>query len=496
MLLDEYGRPLRSAAKEHAIAELKANAHRSLQAAYDAAQTTHENAQHWRFADDLSAAATNSLAVRQILRRRSRYECLQSNSFCKGMVGTLANDFVSTGPRLQLEMEDRELSHRIENAFRQWARQVRLNKKLRTARLSKCVDGEAFLVAITNRRIRGPVQLDIRGVESDQISTPGWIDGQTSDAVDGIRFDPDTGDPIEYHLLREHPGHRGQVIAQNAKIDLDPVDVIHLFNVDRPGQCRGVPELTPSLPLIPFVRRFTLATVAAAEVAANYAAVLKTQTGAFELDEADAEIFKPYSAVEIKRGMMAALPYGYELQQLKAEQPTANFEAFRASLMMEIARPIHMPRNKVLGDSSGYNFSSAKMDDQIYYHSIDIERGDWDIDALDRIFDWWLDEAAMTPGFIDLPTLEYVPRRWTWPRPKSVQPYQEARAVTHLIDAGLMLEEDYLHSQQIDPDRFYEARREQAERRAEVRRIEQPERTLPRPTASDVPNRPATGIAA
>lgn len=464
MILDEFGRPLRSTTKDKAIAELKATAERSLKAMYDAAQTTDENSRHWRFADDLSAAASNSLAVRQVLRRRSRYECLQSNSFCKGMVTTLANDFISTGPRLQVQLPDRELAHRIEAGWHRWTREVRLNKKLRTARLSKCVDGEAFLVAITNRRIRGPVQLDIRGIESDQISTPGWIDGSSSEAVDGIRFDRSTGDPIEYHMLRNHPGERGMVISPSAKVDLDPTDVLHVFNVDRPGQARGVPELTPSLPLIPFVRRYTLATVAAAEVAASYAAVLKTQTGFFSAE--DAEVFKPYSSVEIERGMMAALPYGYELQQLKAEQPTANFEEFRASLMMEIARPIHMPRNKVLGDSSRYNFSSAKMDDQIYYHAIDIERGDWDIDVLDRVFEWWLDEALFVPGFLDMPAMEYVPRVWTWPKPKPVQPYQDARAVTHLLDSGLLLEEDYLHSQQIDPDHFYRAREEQAIRRA------------------------------
>lgn len=479
MILDEFGRPMRSATKETAIAELKANASQSLQAAYDAAQTTDENSRHWRFADDLSAASANSLAVRQILRRRSRYECLQSNSFCCGMTKTAANDFISTGPRLQIQLEDRDAAYRIEAGFQRWSRQVRLNKKLRTARLAKLIDGEAFLIAITNRRIRGPVQLDLRGVECDQISTPGWIDGSTADAVDGIRFDASTGDPIEYHLLRDHPGDRGMVIAQRDKIDLDPADVIHLYNVDRPGQARGVPELTPSLPLIPFVRRYTLATVAAAEIAASFAAVIQTQSGAF--GDGDAEVFKPYSTAEIERGMMAVLPFGYEMNQFKAEQPTANFENFRASLMMEIARPIHMPRNKVLGDSSGYNFSSAKMDDQIYYHAIDIERGDWDIDALDRIFEWWLEEALFIPGFLDIPqSLDYIPRQWTWPKPKPVQPYQDARATTHLLEAGLLLEEDYLHSQQIDPDRFYAARQEQVDRRAALQRTVDTGRTAPR----------------
>lgn len=465
-LVDMHGRPM-TASRDVAFSELQAEANKyaRLRASYDAAQTTKENARHWRFADDLSAAAANSLTVRRTLRTRSRYECLQSNAFGRGIVNTLATDFVSTGPRLQLDLPDRALAGRIESEWNQWTRAVRLNKKLRTARLSKCVDGETFLIAVNNERLRGPIQLDIRGIEADQISTPGWIDGQAAEAVDGIRFDKSTGDAVEYDLLNEHPGDRGQITtSRHGSRPLDARDVIHLFNADRPGQARGVPELTPSLPLFAFLRRFTLAVVMAAETAADFAAVLKTQVGAFE-DQADGErIFAAFEGVDIDRGMMATLPYGYELQQFKAEHPTTTYTEFRNALLAEIARPVNMPKNKVLGDSSGYNYSSARMDHQVYYHGIEVERGDWDIEALDRIFEWWLDEALLV-GLFELPTLNYVAHRWTWPQAPSVNPLQDAQTSIKLIEAGLLLEEDYLHERQMDPETFFARRRAQDERR-------------------------------
>ena len=473
-LLDQFGRPM-GTTKENAIAELKAAAGQiKLRAAYDAAQTTRDNSRHWRFADDLSAASANTLAVRKILRTRSRYECLQSNAFGRGIVNTLATDFVSTGPRLQIETEDQSLKQRIERRWHEWTRAVRLNKKLRTARLSKCVDGEAFLVAITNPRLRTPVQLDIRGIEADQISTPGWADGLQRGAVDGVRFDTSTGDPLEYDLLNEHPGDRGFVGAlRTGSRPLDARDVIHLFNSDRPGQCRGIPELTPSLPLFAMLRRYTLATVQAAETAANYAAVIETQQGAFEDSETAAEVFEAFSSVEIERGMMATLPFGYKLSQLKAEQPTTNFVTFRDAILGEIARPVSMPRNKVLGDSSGYNFSSSRVDHQIYYHGINVERGDWEVEALDRVFEWWLDEAIFIPGYIDLPAGVHISRRWTWPQPASVNPLQDAQTAIQLIQAGLRLESDYLAEQQIDPEEFYAARDREDTRRHERLRLEE-----------------------
>jgi lambda family phage portal protein len=473
-LLDQFGRPM-GATKETAIAELRAAAGQiKLRAAYDAAQTTRDNSRHWRFADDLSAASANTLAVRKILRTRSRYECLQNNAFGRGIANTLATDFVSTGPRLQIETTDQALKQRIERRWHEWTRAVKLNKKLRTARLTKTVDGEAFLMAITNPRLRTPVQLDIRGIEADQISTPGWADGLQRGAVDGVRFDTETGEPIEYDLLNEHPGDRGFVGSlRTGSRQLDARDVIHLFATDRPGQCRGIPELTPSLPLFAYLRRFTLATIQSAETAASYAAVIETQAGAFEDAEEQAEIFESFSTVEIERGMMAALPFGYKLSQLKAEQPTTGYVTFRDAILCEIARPVNMPRNKVLGDSSGYNFSSSRVDHQIYYHGINVERADWEIEALDRIFEWWMDEAVFIPGYIDLPPATYVSRRWTWPQPASVNPLQDAQTAIALIDAGLRLESDYLAEQQIDPEEFYAARDREDTRRHERLRLEQ-----------------------
>ncbi|QDV23438.1 phage portal protein [Aureliella helgolandensis] len=463
-LVDPYGNPLRTT-RERAAAEARAKFRTKLRAAYDAAQTTSENTKHWRFADDLSSAEANSLDVRRTLRSRSRYECLQSNSFAKGIVCTLANDFISTGPGLQIRLKGHEdMARRIERAFLSWARQVRLVRKLRTARLAKCVDGEAFLLASTNPRLRGPVKLDIRVVESDQISTPGWADNQLdANKVDGIHFDS-WGNPELYHMLPFHPGDRRGMGNWGEPIDLDPDHVIHLFNHERPGQVRGIPEVTPALPLFAMSRRYTLATVLAAETAADFVALLHTQAGAFEDGHTPQD---PFESVDIDRGMMTALPYGYDMKQLKAEQPTTTYVEFRNALLQEIARCIHMPTNKARGDSSGYNYSSARLDHQIYYHALDVERVDWEIECLDRIFEWWLDEALLVNSEFrySLPPVEELPHRWTWKPAASVNPLQDAKTHIALIDAGLETERDYLMEQGIDPELHWEEIEAQRQRR-------------------------------
>jgi capsid protein len=56
------------------------------------------------------------------------------------------------------------------------------------------------------------------------------------------------GNPKEYHLLKAHPG--SGMAAVGADYEHVPAEsMVHWFRAERPGQSRGVPELTPSLPL-------------------------------------------------------------------------------------------------------------------------------------------------------------------------------------------------------------------------------------------------------
>ncbi|MBU0637688.1 MAG: phage portal protein, partial [Planctomycetes bacterium] len=87
---------------------------------YDAAQTTHENRRHWANADHLSPDAAMGADVRRVLRSRARYE-VANNSYAKGIVLTLANYVVGTGPRLQMLTDDPDANRLIEREFMRWA---------------------------------------------------------------------------------------------------------------------------------------------------------------------------------------------------------------------------------------------------------------------------------------------------------------------------------------------------------------------------------------
>jgi capsid protein len=229
---------------------------------FDSAQTTPDNRRHWANADGLSADAAASPEVRRTLRNRARYE-VANNSYARGIVLTLANDVIGTGPRLQMLTDGDETNQSIEREFATWAKAVDLPGKLRTMRQARAQDGEAFAVLFSNDSLDSPIKLDLKLIEAEQVATPSAKRSLDSGAVDGIVFDV-FGNSREYHVLKAHPGGGGAATGSQDHDTIPAAGMIHWFRTDRPGQRRGLPDILPALPLFAQLRRYTLATVSAA----------------------------------------------------------------------------------------------------------------------------------------------------------------------------------------------------------------------------------------
>jgi len=414
---------------------------------YDAAQTTHENRRHWANADHLSANAAASADVRRILRSRARYE-VANNSYAKGIVLTLANYVVGTGPRLQMLTDDPEANRLIEREFGRWAKAVGLAHKLRTMRIAQCESGECFGLLVTNPRVPGPVQLDLRLIEADQVCTP-WpasiqrLDFGTASPVDGIVFDG-FGNPVAYYVLRSHPGDPRAWRAGLNDYDLMPAEsVVHLFRPERPGQSRGIPEITPALPLFAMLRRYTLAVLGSAEQAALPSGVIYTDAAA----DAEASQVEPMDTVELDRGTWMTMPFGWKIGQVKAEQPTTVYGDFKHEVINEIARCMNMPFNIAAGNSSGYNYASGRLDHQAFFKAIRIDQAYLGDIVLDRVLSAWLNEAVLIEGYLPQWLRQLgvdLPHQWFWDGLEHVDPQKEATAqATRLTSNTTTLAAEY-----------------------------------------------------
>lgn len=463
-LVDIHGSPLRS---ERKTAPAIARQVAALQAAYDAATDGGRNDKHWQMADGLSAASANDTETRRRIREKARYE-YSNNGFAKGLAWTLATDLVGTRLRVQFHNGDAQLDALYEKRLKAWMKQTRLARKVRTGRVVRMVDGESFFIRQYSPNQKGRIKTSVRLIECDHFEDPMGMDEKNY--IGGITFDDRDGEPLRYTMLNDHPGDMFSWNDQSTQ-QITAADVFHWFRHERGGQVRGVSEMCSSLSLYAQLRRWTLATLDAAETAASIAAILKTQSMPLDEDmmpDYDRDV-QAFDTLRIEHGMLMAAPRGYDLEQMKAEHPISTFKEFRNSVIDESGRSQNAPPGKARGDHSESNYSSSQLDDGNYHAFQECERADFGDEGFDTFVTWWAQEACLVyPEFADLDPEE--PPEYTLyfdGRPAGDE-VKRAKSVTMLVDAELMAKEDYWLSEGLDPEEQREKIRRQRQFESEL----------------------------
>jgi len=422
-------------------------------ARFDSAETTDHNRRHWARADSLSADAAASSGIRHILRNRCRYE-VANNSYARGIVLTIANDTIGTGPRLQMLSDNDSFNRAVERDFHQWAQAIELAHKLRTMRMSRTQDGESFAIMATNPRVDHPVQLDIKLIEAEQVASPFGM-FLSPEEVDGIKLDR-FGNPVSYRVLRNHPGDIGFHKFSDA-VTVPASSMLHIFRADRPGQHRGTPEIAPAIELFAQLRRFTLAVLSAAEAAADFAGILYTDAP----PSGEADPVEPMDRIELERNMLLTMPGGWKMGQVEPQQPATTYAEFKKEILNEIARCLNIPYNIAACNSGGYNYASGRMDHQVYYKSIRVDQSFIANRILDPLFNAWLREYLIVTGFSysnlsraspvyamglsqEMSGPTRATRQWFWDGMEHVDPAKEANAQkTRLANHTTTLANEY-----------------------------------------------------
>jgi capsid protein len=383
----------------------------------------------------------------------ARYEVGQNNSYGVGIAQTLVNDTIGTGPRLQMQFENEKLNARIEQEFSYWVDAINLRDKLATLRMSKLIDGEALCRTVNNMGMGEPISLDYQLIECDQLSTPDLVWNINPQYVDGVHLDR-FGNPVSYDILDHHPGSDYWTNTSWSYQTYDRSQIVHIFRRDRPGQHRGISEFASALPLFALLRRFTLATVTAAETAASVSQVISTDAPIPEELEAEyaAATFDKYmESIPIDRNSATVLPNQWSLKQFSAEHPTTTYRMFKQELINEIARVLSMPRNIAACDSSDYNYASGRLDHMTYQKAVGVEQSYLAKQVLDRMFSDWLLESALSgllPKNMGRQVLAFesqfgkmgltrrIPHTWYWDGFKDADQTKEADAQRTRLSSG------------------------------------------------------------
>lgn len=380
-----------------------------LRATMDLTRTTRENTRHWKDADALSARAGMGHSQRKIARERSRLEAM-NNSWYAGMLRTAANHIIGTGPRLQVMTADPEVNARIEAAWKNWAMRVRLAEKLRIAVETYWRDGECFGMRANSPRTE--VGTDMRLYEGDQVSQP-YRQRMDPTIDDGKRVD-NLGNAVEYWIYDIHPGDIGVGFVNFLKGDWYPAsEVWHLYRADRPGQLRGIPRCAPAIDWLAHMRRFSKATLSAAEQYALMPLFCQTTGAAVTPAKMDEEL----AVSNWERAALNFLPEGWVMASPDPKHPATTNEMFQRTELMYFCRCANMPYSLACGTSKDANFSAAKMDiKNLWEPEVHSEQDTVTNTILVPLFQWFLDDCALVPGILDdAPPVSEINFQFFWP---------------------------------------------------------------------------------
>lgn len=391
------------------------------------------------------------------LRARSR-DLVRNEPYAKRALAAVKNNVIGPGIMAKAVSPKSGREKNFNMLWREWCESVecdfdgRMNfYGLQSLMMSEIYEAGEVIV----RRIRPPsssgltVPLQIQVLEPDHLDTSKDMDKTDSGGfiIQGVEYSA-AGRRVAYWLYRDHPGGGRKFGMRSLESDRIPAeDVIHLFQMERAGQVRGVPGFAPILVKMRDFSDFSDATLLRQKLAACFVAFVTNTEG--ELMSGDKESAKPLGE-KLEPGIIEVLKPGLGVEF--ANPPAAtSFGEFSREQLRAIAAGLGVTYEILTGDYSQVNFSSGRMGWIEFGRNIDTIRWQMFIPHACRGVWKWFTEAAGLAGY----GYEKVGSIWTPPRREMIDPAKEITATKMAVRSGLMSQSEAIRENGYEPDEVF-----------------------------------------
>jgi lambda family phage portal protein len=419
-----------------------------------------------------SDADTDILYDLPLLRDRSR-DLIRNAPIAAGAIGTSIVNVVGTGLKLQSRIDAEFLGltgeeagaweDHTEREWRLWSESQECDisrtlnfRGLQTLAFRQTLEnGDVFALLPRIKRSGSPYTLKVQLVEADRICNENWsVESDTLTA--GVQKDPATGAPIAYHVMNQHPGMTRffkkdggtwkVVPAFGAKTNLR--NVLHLYEVTRPGQTRGVPFLAPVMETLKQLDRYTENELMASVVSSLFTVFLRSEGGGLDFDMTSGmgvETGATASDEDMKlgNGAIIGLKKGEDISTANPGRPNTAFDPFVESILEQIGAALGIPYEVLIRHfQSSYSASRAALLEAWRFFR---GRRVWLVENFCQpIYEIWLYEAIASgriaaPGFFAeaLTWKAYCNSLWVGDSPGYVDPQKDVAAAKERLDAKL-----------------------------------------------------------
>ena len=297
--------------------------------------------------------------------------------------------------------------------------------------------GEALVVRHRRRASAGlalPFQLRVLEPEYLDERKDGPIDGGGY-MIAGIQFDG-RGRRTGYWLYETHPGEQWRTPRSHF---YPAADVAHVYDIERPGQARGVSWFASVILRLADLGSFADAQLVRQRVAACFVGFEEEpwdDDGPSPEDAGirarDPEDGPGYDIEGLEPGIIQRVRKGRKMT-FSAPPQVGDYEQAVRAFLREIAAGLSITYEVLTGDYSQQNFASGRMAWLEFWRSV----VDWQENMirpmlLERIGEWIMEAAAIKLG-----TPATVALTWTPPRREMINPREEIQAARDAIRSGL-----------------------------------------------------------
>jgi len=420
---------------------------------YEAAAASRRTVGWRKQSTDANAALVTDQATLRDLSRDLR----RNNGWAKRGVQVIVNNTVGwgisprvTGPR----------SKKAIQAWKAWADSPNCNYDgtmpfagMQALAMTTIVEaGEVLIVKeAANKNDALPVPFRIRVLEPDYLDTAKSCTGPNGNPIiSGIELDG-RGRRVAYWIYDKHPGALLWTGANESK-RVDASRVIHCYEVNRPGQMRGVPWLASSIARLHDFDDYEDASLMQQKIAACFGAFVSeaddgTRT---ELGPDGLPVAKEDPVESLEPGMVSYLNPG---ETVSFAQPPAipGQDMFSRNNLRRIAAGMGVTYEDLTGDYSQVNFSSARMARLAHWANVHSWRWNMLIPQMcEGVWKWVMEDLATLSGWREIPRAE-----WSPPPMPMLDPDKEGLAYTRLVRSGMQSLSGALRELGEDPETHF-----------------------------------------
>ena len=403
------------------------------------------------------------------LRERSR-DLFMGAPLATGALRTMVTNTVGAGLKLNAQVDRTVLKMTpeeadawetlVEREFQLWAesehcdaaRMCDFYQLQQLAFLSMLINGDVFALTPYKKRVGRPYELTVQLLEADRICSPnGFENYLDSKIINGVEVD-DTGEVVAYHIADKHPKSIQATDNKWKRIEKygsssGRQNIIHLLEMERPEQRRGVPVLAPVMEALKQLTRYTDAELMAAVISGMYTLFITSDLDGTEnelggIDMADEIDSEDDSSIEVGNGAVNFLREGEKVQESNPGRPNTAFEGFVTAICRQIGVALEIPYEVLMKHfTSSYSASRGALLEA--WKMFKRRRAFVATKFCQPIYEEFLTEAVArgriyAPGFFDDPIIRraYSAAEWNGPTQGQLDPKKEVEAAELRVAGG------------------------------------------------------------